>query len=151
MVSIVFRGVGNIPNILVLVLVLILVLILAQHIAKIFGYWFILVYIGWYWFVQFWKTCYICLFRAWKWPRNINTETVTKIVPMRAVSLSTGPLWTEFLCDRFRRYNVFSFRVDLLLFPGRFLVDFRMISVRFQVDPVHSEWFLKPIYLFQIQ
>ena len=33
--------------------------------------------------------------------RDINTEIVTKIVPVRAVDISTGPFCTEFRCERF--------------------------------------------------
>ena len=33
--------------------------------------------------------------------RDINTEIVTKMVPVRAVDLSIGPFCTEFRCERF--------------------------------------------------
>ena len=43
-----------------------------------------------------------------KWARDINTEMVTKIVPVRAVNLSTGPFCTECRCKRFCGDDVFS-------------------------------------------
>ena len=33
--------------------------------------------------------------------RDVNTEIVTKMVPVRAVDLSIGPFCTEFRCERF--------------------------------------------------
>ena len=33
-------------------------------------------------------------------PRDINTEIVTKMVPVRAVDLSIGPFCTEFRCEQ---------------------------------------------------
>ena len=33
--------------------------------------------------------------------RDINTEIVTKMVPVRAVDLSIGPFCTEFRCEHF--------------------------------------------------
>ena len=38
---------------------------------------------------------------AQKLPRDANIEMVTKIVPVRAVDLSIGPLCTEFRCEHF--------------------------------------------------
>ena len=35
-------------------------------------------------------------------PRDIETEIVTKIVPMRAVNSLTGPFCTEFWCEQLR-------------------------------------------------
>ena len=34
-----------------------------------------------------------------KWPRDINIEMVTKVVPVRAVNLSIGAFWIEFRCE----------------------------------------------------
>ena len=44
---------------------------------------------------------------AQKLARDINTEMVTKIVPVRAVDLSIGPFCTEFRCERFCDNDVF--------------------------------------------
>ena len=40
-------------------------------------------------------------------PRDISTEIVTKIVPVRAVHLSIEPFCTEFQCERFCDDDVF--------------------------------------------
>ena len=40
-------------------------------------------------------------------PRDVNTEMVTEIVPVRAVDLSIGPFCTEFRCERFCDDDVF--------------------------------------------
>ena len=48
---------------------------------------------------------------ARKLPRDINTEMVTKIVPVRAVDLSIGPFCTEFRCERFCDDDVFGIGV----------------------------------------
>ena len=40
--------------------------------------------------------------------RDINTEVVTKIVPMRAVNFSIGPFCTEFRCERDDDYLFFG-------------------------------------------
>ena len=52
---------------------------------------------------------------ARKWPRGINTEMVTKIVPVRAVDLSIGPSCTEFRCERFCDDDVFGIGVGNML------------------------------------
>ena len=49
---------------------------------------------------------------ARKLPRDINTEIVTKIVPVRAVDLSIGPFCTEFRCERFCDDAVFGIGVN---------------------------------------
>ena len=48
---------------------------------------------------------------AQKLPRDVNTEMVTKIVPVRAVDLSIGPFCTEFRCERFCDDDVFGIGV----------------------------------------
>ena len=50
-------------------------------------------------------------------PRDIKTEIVTKVVPVRAVNLSTGPFCTEFRRESFRDDDAFLDR-------GAFSVDF---------------------------
>ena len=45
-----------------------------------------------------WKLTKSCPKVAGKWPRDINTEMVTKVVPVRAVELSIGAFCTEFRC-----------------------------------------------------
>ena len=40
-------------------------------------------------------------------PRDINTEMVTEIAPVRAVNFSIGPFCTEFRCERFRDDGTF--------------------------------------------
>ena len=47
--------------------------------------------------------------------RDINTEIVTKIVPVRAVNISTGPFCTEFRCEHFCDDFVFWIRVKFLI------------------------------------
>ena len=59
--------------------------------------------------------------------RDINTEMVTKIVPMRAVDLSIRQFCTEFWCKHFRDSDVFLDR-------ARFFVDSRAISGWFPDD-----------------
>ena len=44
--------------------------------------------------------------------RDIKTEIVTKIVPVKAVDLSIGPFCTEFWCERFCDDAVFLDRAD---------------------------------------
>ena len=51
---------------------------------------------------------------AGKWPGDINTEMATKIVPVRAVNLSTGPFCTEFRCEQLCDEDIFRDRGQLL-------------------------------------
>ena len=51
---------------------------------------------------------------AGKWPRDINTEMVTKVVPVRAVNLSIGAFCTEFRCESFCDNDTFWDRGQLL-------------------------------------
>ena len=44
-------------------------------------------------------------------PRDVITEMVTKIIPVRAVDLSIGPFCTEFRCERFCDNDVFGIGV----------------------------------------
>ena len=67
-----------------------------------------------------------------KLSRSIKTETITKIVPVRAVDLSIGPFCTEFRCERFRDDAVF--RKSLKIWPvrvGSVLPVRRFVAVRF--------------------
>ena len=47
-------------------------------------------------------------------PRDINTEIVTKVVPVRAVNLSTGPFCTGFRCEQLCGDDIFRDRGQLL-------------------------------------
>ena len=47
-------------------------------------------------------------------PRGIKTEIVTKVVPVRAVNLSTGPFCTEFRCEQLCDDDIFRDRGQLL-------------------------------------
>ena len=47
-------------------------------------------------------------------PRDINTEIVMKVVPVRAVNLSTGPFCTEFRCEQLFDEDNFRDRGQLL-------------------------------------
>ena len=47
-------------------------------------------------------------------PQDINTEIVTKVVPVRAVKLSTGPFCTEFRCEQLCGEDIFRDRGQLL-------------------------------------
>ena len=67
---------------------------------------------------------------ARKLPRDINTEMVTKIVPVRAVDLSIGPFCTEFRCERFCDVAVFQ-KIENLAGSCRFSsAGSRFVSVR---------------------
>ena len=46
--------------------------------------------------------------------RGIKTEIVTKVVPVRAVNLSTGPFCTEFRCEQLCDDDIFRDRGQLL-------------------------------------
>ena len=48
-------------------------------------------------------------------PRDVNTEMITKTVPVRAVDLSIGPFCTEFWCERFCDDDVFGIGVGSVL------------------------------------
>ena len=47
-------------------------------------------------------------------PRDIKTEIVTKVVPVRAVELSIGRFCTEFRCEQLCDDNIFRDRGQLL-------------------------------------
>ena len=64
---------------------------------------------------------------AQKLPRDVNTEMVTKIVPVRAVDLSIGPFCTEFRRERFCDDDVFS----------QFIMEIVVLrAVNFSIRPV---------------
>ena len=46
--------------------------------------------------------------------RGIKTETITKVVPVRAVNLSIGPFCTEFRCEQLCDDGIFRDRGQLL-------------------------------------
>ena len=43
---------------------------------------------------------------------QLSTEIVTKVVPMRAVNLLTGPFCTEFLCELLCDDDAFGIEVN---------------------------------------
>ena len=91
------------------------ILVLAKNIANILEYCVILVYIGLHMFGIPVIFVYIGSPKvAQKWPRDINTEMVTKIVAVRAVNLSTGPFCTEFRCEQLCDDVIFWDRGQLL-------------------------------------
>ena len=47
-------------------------------------------------------------------PRDINTEMVTKLVPVRAVNFSIRPFCTEFQCEQLRDDDIFEIGVGKL-------------------------------------
>ena len=60
------------------------------------------------------QSFFTCGFDFENAPRDINTEIVTKVVPVRAVNLSTGPFCTEFRCEQLCDEDIFRDRGQLL-------------------------------------
>ena len=48
-----------------------------------------------------------------KWPRDANTEMLTKMVAARAVNLSIVPFYTEFRCDHFCDDKLFWWKLSI--------------------------------------
>ena len=65
-------------------------------------------------FICSWPMFFLHAVAIEKGHRGIRTEIVTKVVPVRAVKLSTGLFCTEFRCEQLCDNNIFRDRGQLL-------------------------------------
>ena len=68
---------------------------------------------------------------AGKWARDVNTEMVTKVAPVRDVELSIGAFCTEFRCEQLCDDGILSSRVKIWIFRHGFQFFLYAVAIVF--------------------